>query len=1028
MKKSVLIRVNYRLLLLFILLMSVKYKSYSQANEPTDITRKFTPLSPSAANLYNAINTPVSYASGQADISLPLYEIKVNDLTIPIRISYKSTGIKVGDPAGLIGMGWSLTAEPTISRQVKGLEDNRGYLLNTQLNSSTSPANYNYLFDWSYNRHDEEPDDYYYSTLKRNGQFYFKRKSLTVPSEGYSAIALPMVPVSIKYHWSVANQNNTSFTLTEEDGTIYEYPDTNAEVTSAGATTYTSTWKAGSIKSALTGEEVRFKYNQGLDIPKEHSFSYLNNITIEDFGRLLENEGCITNPSTYYCDKPDYLRPSPVIRKNLDGYSYYSYINQLNNLYTKCENALTYTRLSQTITGLRNITEINFSSGKVAFEYWKRQDQNISGAVFPASESYMLKDIIVYAKEANGSYTTSKRIHFYQGGLYWNRETLDSIKIFDANNVAIETYKFEYNKNKQPRYPYPFADHWGYCNEFGTTSASTGVMYGEVLIPYNSCIYLQPFSGSPTTAKITIGDHVKEAVDSMARAQILEKITYPTGGYTTFDYELNAWKDKGATVQGAGMRIKTIKQYAAGDQPPIIRSFKYGNNEDGIGWGITVDTADYILYKYITYDSGPTGGSTGGDRYSMKRTYLCNSLYSYYFAGGPAVVYNRVSEYLGTPAANIGKTIYDYNYSQAFMYQMRNKPKPSEHSPLIIEERRMMYYGELLAKYDYEANGTAYNLLRKETYNYKYPPNGYPDTTNVDARKIYCRNENIPMIGFSGAPSYNYTRSLYYGFDVVTYNLGSHVKQLREKYIITYSGADSIVERTRYEYDPAKPFFVRNAYTYNSKGDSTIILKNYAYDYSTPVLDTMKKRNIISPVIEEIKYRNTGNEVFRRKNNFALWNGNKLVLEQDTRESLNGKTLELTVTYDKYDTKGNPLQYTTRDGIVTSLVWGYGHSNPVARIVGADFSKVVAKIDTSTIQVMTGTVLINELKTLRTIPGTQVTTYSYQPLIGVTCEVSPSEKETYFEYDGFGRLKLVKDQQGKILKQYDYQYQVPIQQ
>ncbi|GGB06519.1 RHS repeat protein [Puia dinghuensis] len=57
-----------------------------------------------------------------------------------------------------------------------------------------------------------------------------------------------------------------------------------------------------------------------------------------------------------------------------------------------------------------------------------------------------------------------------------------------------------------------------------------------------------------------------------------------------------------------------------------------------------------------------------------------------------------------------------------------------------------------------------------------------------------------------------------------------------------------------------------------------------------------------------------------------------------------------------------------------------------------------------------------------------MTTYTYSPLVGKTSETDPSGKTLTYEYDGLGRLLHVRDQDGNILKQYDYQYQVGLQQ
>jgi|GEM_PF-1457568 len=61
---------------------------------------------------------------------------------------------------------------------------------------------------------------------------------------------------------------------------------------------------------------------------------------------------------------------------------------------------------------------------------------------------------------------------------------------------------------------------------------------------------------------------------------------------------------------------------------------------------------------------------------------------------------------------------------------------------------------------------------------------------------------------------------------------------------------------------------------------------------------------------------------------------------------------------------------------------------------------------------------------LRLYPATgQMNTYTYNPLIGLTSECSVSNKVTYYSYDGLGRLRVVRDQDGNIIKTLEYHYQ-----
>ena len=58
----------------------------------------------------------------------------------------------------------------------------------------------------------------------------------------------------------------------------------------------------------------------------------------------------------------------------------------------------------------------------------------------------------------------------------------------------------------------------------------------------------------------------------------------------------------------------------------------------------------------------------------------------------------------------------------------------------------------------------------------------------------------------------------------------------------------------------------------------------------------------------------------------------------------------------------------------------------------------------------------------------EMTTYSYQPHTGVTSVCDNRGNITYYSYDETGRLKMVKDGEGRILKLMDYQYRKPITQ
>jgi YD repeat-containing protein len=52
----------------------------------------------------------------------------------------------------------------------------------------------------------------------------------------------------------------------------------------------------------------------------------------------------------------------------------------------------------------------------------------------------------------------------------------------------------------------------------------------------------------------------------------------------------------------------------------------------------------------------------------------------------------------------------------------------------------------------------------------------------------------------------------------------------------------------------------------------------------------------------------------------------------------------------------------------------------------------------------------------------QLTTYTYEPLVGATSQTGPDGRTTFYEYDGLGRLIRTRDEQGRILSQQQYHY------
>jgi len=69
-------------------------------------------------NLFN-----VDLYTGTGSASIPIYSYGVDNLGLGVSLSYSTKGVRVNDASSSVGLGWQLNAYGTISREVRGIED-----------------------------------------------------------------------------------------------------------------------------------------------------------------------------------------------------------------------------------------------------------------------------------------------------------------------------------------------------------------------------------------------------------------------------------------------------------------------------------------------------------------------------------------------------------------------------------------------------------------------------------------------------------------------------------------------------------------------------------------------------------------------------------------------------------------------------------------------------------------------------------------------------------------------------------------
>ena len=134
-----------------------------------------------------------------------------------------------------------------------------------------------------------------------------------------------------------------------------------------------------------------------------------------------------------------------------------------------------------------------------------------------------------------------------------------------------------------------------------------------------------------------------------------------------------------------------------------------------------------------------------------------------------------------------------------------------------------------------------------------------------------------------------------------------------------------------------------------------------------------------------------------------------------------------------YNTTGGNI---TKSGLTSTTYivsyWGKSGSVNVNSVGPTRTGKTIGNWTYYEHEVTTTSITVsgsNYIDELRLYPkGAQMTTYTYSPVIGITTQCDPANRINYYEYDSFNRLKLIRDEDGRILKRVDYKYKATFQQ
>lgn len=251
----------------------------------------------------------------------------------------------------------------------------------------------------------------------------------------------------------------------------------------------------------------------------------------------------------------------------------------------------------------------------------------------------------------------------------YKRLRLDNVQEIstDVNVPSPPAHVFTYNTMDVSKRFTASLDHWGFYNASGNSSLVPNYIFQGA---YGSC----PYYFDPRS----VGEGAnREASLIGSSGTMLTKIQYPTGGYSTFEYELNKAKFADGTVHDAGgIRIKQLIDYSFENKKAVVKNYSY-TLDDGTTSGKAgawpVYHTNSSFHHYFT--SGPAGECEVQNEFSEYDLYTisvsANSIFGLGSFQGSHVGYTQVTESSVdlTTGQSLGKTVYNYDVGEYFEYE-----------------------------------------------------------------------------------------------------------------------------------------------------------------------------------------------------------------------------------------------------------------------------------------------------------------------------------------------------------------------
>ncbi|MGQ7855271.1 hypothetical protein ACUN24_13635 [Pedobacter sp. WC2501] len=482
------------------------------------------PPPPTASALGRYGEVPVSTYSGLPQISVPLYEMSGKTLKLPISLSYHAGGIRTEENSSWVGLGWSLNAGGVITKTIRGIDDDNfgGYSLSTFPSGALTLDSY---FDEVLkSRKDTEPDIYFYNFNGYSGKFILdpadKPNSNTI-----RAFLIPKSDIEITFSYT-----DHSFTAKTPDGIKYvfgvtEYNNVTSIVCQDAKNNpgmldaqmgggFNTSWFMSSMEAPNGNEKITFSYsdeNYKYQTPKSGRSGYRTDGSLYS----LSYSYSINNISGKVLSEINFPATGQQLVFNANKVR-----EDLGVIYTAGAKALEEI-LVKNMTNNNILKKIIFNT-----DYFNTGSMRFDVNQVSAAEKYQYKRLrLLSVREVSGTEAVSK-----------------------------PPYLFEYNTTNLPPKNSEFQDHWGFINQISDERYNyysdnylipgfigemdrSNEYFGVQCNDYSNFV---PFRTTAIGYLNKIGVD-REPNEEATKAGILRKITYPTGGYTEFEFESNKY-------------------------------------------------------------------------------------------------------------------------------------------------------------------------------------------------------------------------------------------------------------------------------------------------------------------------------------------------------------------------------------------------------------------------------------------------------------------------------------------------------